>query len=826
MVGSACVVAGNVVTVGNAGSSCTVVATKASDGNYRAVSSTQLSISTTKISQSALSFSNIAEMQALSTLTVLANGGSGEGVVRYRVSNAGTTGCTLSGTTLSAPSAGQCTIEASRAASTNYNQSASVSQVIEVVKASQTVRFTTNVPTEPLVGGTYSPAATASSGLSIGFSVAGVGCSISGGTITFTSAGDCVVEASQPGSSAYFAAPTASQTIAVGRRNHTLAFNLATQALNTKTYGDAAFVVQATSTDISASVSFTLSAQTTNNACAVFASGLVIVQNVGDCVIEAFSTQTSALAAASTISKRIVILPDSASAPFITSVAMGNLSITAGFTPPSYIGGSSVSAYTIVAIDQAPNSTDEVSDSSCGTTLVNGQVTCRISGLENGKSYKIKVAAINGAGIGEYSLISPAITVATNPAAVQNLRVVQGSTTLAISWDDPDSFGGGTFLAYRVYVKRSASSSYDAEHYFNVTNQSTRSITISAETPPDGFSHLGGPALINGVAYDIKVVTVTSANLEELTGNTAVVNQIPRTTPEPPRMASALVVGNKLVITWTAPISDGGAAVTSYSATVGNSPCLFAAADDTYCEIALPTAPGNYVFAIAAQNVAGSSTEIQGVFTVAGYSSPGPQNSGGSVVTEPAKPSESAPIVSSVSFAADGKRVFIRGSFLRGISKVVIGGLETRIISQTSEMIILTAPALKPGSHTVLIHLTDKTVLRFDKDLVVKGAKPVAVVKKTATLSGFKPGSSVLSSQMKSSLLKIFKANQGSKSLQCIGHTQGPTILKSDARLAMKRANAVCAFARLNGFKVVSASYRNNKLVGSKFRRVDIVFAR
>jgi hypothetical protein len=765
-------------------------------------------------------------MQALSTLTVLANGGSGEGVVRYRVSNAGTTGCTLTGTTLSAPSAGQCTIEASRAASTNYTQSASVSQVIEVVKASQTVRFTTNVPTEPLAGGTYSPAATASSGLSIGFSVSGAGCSISGSTVTFTAAGDCVVDASQPGSSAYFAAPTASQTIAVGRRNHTLAFNSATQALNTKTFGDAAFVVQANSTDTSALVSFTLSAQTTNNACSVFASGLVIVQNVGDCVIEAYSSQTSVLAAASTISKRIEVLPDSASAPFITSVAMGNLSITAGFTPPSYTGGSSVSAYTIVAIDQAPNSTDEVSDSSCGTTLVNGQVTCRVAGLENGKTYKIKVAAINGAGIGEYSLLSPAITVATNPAAVQNLRVVQGSTTLAISWDDPDSLGGGIFQAYRVYVKRSASSSYDAEHYFNVTNQSTRSITISAQTPPDGFSHPGGPALVNGVAYDIKVVTVTSANLEELTGNTAVVNQIPRTTPEPPRLANALVVGNKLVLTWTAPLSDGGAAITSYSATVGNSPCTFANSTDTYCEIALPTAPGNYVFAIAAQNVAGSSTEIQGVFTVASYSSAGPQTYGGEVVAEPVKPSQSAPIISSVSFSVDKTHIVIRGSFLKGITKIVIGGIETRIVSQTSEMIILRAPGLAAGSHSVFLHLSDKTVLKYEKDLVVKGAKPVVVVKKTATLTGFKPGSSLLSSQMKNSLLRIFKANKHSTSLQCIGHTQGPTILKSDARLAMKRAIAVCSFAKQQGLKVVSASYQNNKLVGAKFRRVDLVFTK
>jgi surface protein len=488
VVGSACVVSGNVVTVGNAGSSCAVIATKASDGNYNSANSSQISIATTRINQSALTFSNLAEMPARSSMSVSAIGGSGEGVLRYRVSSAGGTGCSLSGTTLTATTAGQCTIEASRASSTNYTVSASVSQVIEVVKSAQTVRFTTNVPAQPLVGSTYSPSATASSALSISFSVSGGGCSLTSGTITFTAAGDCRVEASQTGDGAYLAAPTASQTIAVGRRNHTLAFSTTSQNITAKTFGDQAFVLSANSTEPEAQVAFTLSPQTTNDACSVFSTGLVLVLNVGDCVIEAYSTQTQALAAASTISKRIEIRADKASAPFITSVAMGNLSITAGFTPPSYIGGSSVSAYSIVAIDQTANSTTEVSDSSCGTNLVNGQISCRISGLENGKSYKIKVAAINGAGEGDFSILSPSITVATNPAAVQNLRVIQGASTLAISWEDPDSLGGGTFSSYRVYVKRSSTSSYNAEHYFNVANQNTRNITISAETPPDGMT--------------------------------------------------------------------------------------------------------------------------------------------------------------------------------------------------------------------------------------------------------------------------------------------------------------------------------------------------
>ncbi len=821
---SGCAVSGNVVTMGSVGTACLVLVTKNGDANYLAGDTIQVSLTSLKASQAAVNLSNASSMTSRETLVLSAVGGSGSGAFNYLVTNVGTAGCSLTGRNLVATSSGTCQIAASRAESQNYFVSATVSMTITVSKTAQTIRFTTDVPATPLAGGTYSPTVTASSGLTPAITATG-SCAISSGVVTFNASGDCFIEASQAGDSVWLAASSVSQTIAVGRRNQTLTFQPATTQIVSKTFGDQAFQIQAVSTDQAATVSYTLSPQTTNNACDVIGNGLVIVQNVGDCVILAYSLQTAELAAASTISKRIEIKPDFASAPFVTSVAMSNLAINVGFIPPSYFGGSSISAFSLVAESQGQSPATSVSSTACLPT-VSGNVSCRISGLQNGVTYRVKVAGINGAGVGEYSALSPSITVATNPAAVQNLRVVQGAATLAISWDDPESLGGGTFSAYRVYVKKSSTSSYNTEHYFNVANAATRNITISAETPPDGMGYLGGPTLSNGVAYDIKVVTVTTANAEELTGNTAVMNQIPRTVPDPPRLANALVVGNKLVLTWTAPISDGGAAVTTYSASVGNSPCTFANPTDTFCEIALPTAPGNYVFAIAAQNVAGSSTEIQGVFTVVSYNSSTPQTSGGSVVTDPVKPSESAPIISSVSFSVDGKQIFIRGKFLKGISKVVIGGIETRIVSQTSEMIIVTAPKLAAGSHAVLLHLTDRTVLRYEKELVVKGTKPAPVVKKTAKITGFKPGSSVLSTAMKNSLIKIFKANKGSKTLQCVGHTQGPSILKSDARLAMKRATAVCNFAKKQGIKVVSSSYQNNKKVGSQFRRVDLIFTR
>ncbi len=835
-VGSTCATDTVLVILGPVGTPCVIVATKNGDGNYLAGPTTQISLTSTKAQQAAITISNLAQMTAGTPMTLAASGGSGNGLFSFVVASAGSTGCSIAGGVLRAQTAGNCVIQASRQTSNNFLQSATASLTISVVKASQNIRFTSSVPNDPQAGGSYTPAVTVSSGLTPVLSVSGA-CTLANGVVSFTVSGDCTIEASQSGDGTYLAAATSSQTISVGRRNQNLTFVSTSQAVQHKTFGDPAFLIQATSSEVSANISYTLSPATTNEACSVFSSGLVVVQRVGDCVVLAYSPQTSAVAAASTISKFIEIRPDFASAPFITSVARGNLAIDIGFTAPSYIGGSSISAYSVVAIDQSILPTPDVTSTACFHDAGN-QMACRISGLENGKTYKVKVAAINGAGVGDYSILSPAVLVATNPAAVQNVRVVQGASTLQISWDDPESLGGGVFDSYRIFVKRSTAASFTAGRYFPVVSASTRVVTLSEETP-SGIGHSGGPALVNGVAYDIKIVTVTTANTEELTGNTAVVNQIPRTVPEPPRLASTLVVGNKLVLTWTAPLSDGGAPVTSYSAAVGSTPCVFVQPSDNFCEVALPTVPGDYPFSISAENVAGASTPIQGVFTVATLSRPGSPigssvgssggggnpSSPGTIITEPAKPSESAPIVDKVQYSKDKKQILIWGKALKGVRAVYIHTTKADIVSQTTEMIILRTPEMAYGYYPIYVHFADGTVLRLKTELIV-GSPKAQTAKVTAKVTGFAPGSSKLSRAMQSRLLAVLRANKNSSSVLCIGNTQGPTILKSDARLAMRRAVSACALAKKYGFKTVSASYVNNRSVGSQFRRVDIVFVK
>ena len=84
---------------------------------------------------------------------------------------------------------------------------------------SQTITFTSTAPTDATVGGpTYTPTATASSGLPVTLTIdstTSANCSISGGVVSFTAAGSCTIDANQAGNASFSAAPQVQQTFTV-----------------------------------------------------------------------------------------------------------------------------------------------------------------------------------------------------------------------------------------------------------------------------------------------------------------------------------------------------------------------------------------------------------------------------------------------------------------------------------------------------------------------------------------------------------------------------------------------------------------------------------
>ena len=140
--------------------------------------------------------------------------------VSFSIDGASTAGaCSVSTGTVSFTGVGTCVIDANQAGSETYLPAPQQQQTVEVVKASQTISFTTTAPSNPNVGSVYAIAASATSGLPVSYSVDKASqkgaCKISGTTVSFTGAGSCVIDANQSGDATYLAAPRVQQTMAV-----------------------------------------------------------------------------------------------------------------------------------------------------------------------------------------------------------------------------------------------------------------------------------------------------------------------------------------------------------------------------------------------------------------------------------------------------------------------------------------------------------------------------------------------------------------------------------------------------------------------------------
>jgi Bacterial Ig-like domain (group 3)/Putative Ig domain len=147
---------------------------------------------------------------------------------------AGTASCALGDL-----AAGSYSFTASYSGDANYTAGPTASLTgYPVSLAGQTVTFTSGPPATPEYGGSYTEAASATSGLPVSFSVgptstAGA-CTVaaSTGVVSFTGTGTCVIDANQAGNSQY-AAATAAQSFIVAPATTTTTVAVSATALTT-----------------------------------------------------------------------------------------------------------------------------------------------------------------------------------------------------------------------------------------------------------------------------------------------------------------------------------------------------------------------------------------------------------------------------------------------------------------------------------------------------------------------------------------------------------------------------------------------------------------
>ena len=286
-------------------------------------------------------------------------------------------------------------------------------------------------------------------------------------------------------------------------------------------------------------------------------------------------------------------------------------SAVVSWTAPSSDGGSPISGYT---------ATSSPSGQTCTTT---GATTCTITGLTNGTAYTFTVTADNEAGASAASQASAAVTPRTVPDAPTTVSAQPEDSSAVVSWTAPSFDGGAPITSYTATSSPSGQTC-------TTTGATTCTIT----------------GLTNGTAYTFTVTADNEAGTSAASQASAAAT--PRTVPDAPTTVSAQPEDSSAVVSWTAPSFDGGAPITSYTATSSPSGQTCTTTGATTCTITGLTNGTAYTFTVTADNEAGASAASQASAAVT------PRTVPDAPTTVSAQPEDSSAVVSWTAPSFDG----------------------------------------------------------------------------------------------------------------------------------------------------------------------------
>ena len=416
-------------------------------------------------------------------------------------------------------SVGSHSITADYAAGSGYGASSSTTLTQDVNRESQTIAFTSTAPANATVGGpTYAVSATGGpSGNPVTFSSGSPAvCSVTGSTVSFSTAGTCVVDADQAGSVDYAAAPRKQQSFNVGKGTQTIAF--ASTAPTTAKVGGTTYTVSATGGASGNPVTFSSGA---SSVCTVTGSTVSFVA-VGTCVVNADQAGGTNYDAAAQAQQNIAVGPGNQAINF-TSMAPTNAQVGGATYTATATGGASGNPVTF-SVDPGASAVCTVSGST--VSLVSAG-TCTINA--------------NQAGNTNYNAA---------PQVQQSFTVAKGNQTITFTSSAPSNatVGGSTYPVTATATSGLAVS---------LSSATTAVCTVSGST----VSFVGaGACTIN--ANQAGNTNYIAAPQVQQSFTVAKGNQTITISPTAP--TNATVGGNTYAVTAT---SSSGLAVTLTSAT-------------------------------------------------------------------------------------------------------------------------------------------------------------------------------------------------------------------------------------------------------------------
>ena len=263
--------------------------------------------------------------------------------------------------------------------------------------------------------------------------------------------------------------------------------------------------------------------------------------------------------------------PPTAVLAFGGSAAGGQAVVS--WSAPNTDGASAVTGYTVTASDGVSNCT------------TNGALACTITGLTDNTSYTVTVTATNLVGTSDPSAASTGTMISGLPDPPSGVSAVAGAGQATVSWTAPSGEGSSIW----AYTATSSPGGY----------------TCTWTTGPTQCAVTG---LTDGTSYTFTVDAINGNGPGSPSDPSSAVTSLG--VPSPPTAVLAFggsAAGGQAVVSWSAPNTDGGTAVTGYTATASDGVSTCTTNGALTCTIAGLTNNTSYTVTVTATNLIGTS---------------------------------------------------------------------------------------------------------------------------------------------------------------------------------------------------------------------------
>ena len=224
-------------------------------------------------------------------------------------------------------------------------------------------------------------------------------------------------------------------------------------------------------------------------------------------------------------------------------MASGTTAINLSWSAPGSTGGSAITGYRIEVSSNGGSSWSDLvaNTNSTATTYAH-------TGLGGGTTRHYRVSAINTNGTGTPSNVDSATTTTTVPGAPTGLTAMaSGTTAINLSWSAPGSTGGSAITGYRIEVSSNGGSSWT-----NLVANTSNTTTTYAHT---------GLAAGTTRHYRVSAINANGTGVPSNVANATTTTTVPGAPTGLTAMASGTTAIN---LSWSAPASTGGSAITGY----------------------------------------------------------------------------------------------------------------------------------------------------------------------------------------------------------------------------------------------------------------------